>query len=258
MITAPAITTDAPPETPRVPGTRTTCLDCSAQIQPELFRVRCDRCSDAALAQDKAAQQAEWMTQRKAKWKDVLRMFDALSFEDHKHLWFRQSVEARAAGNDWMDRHLKGKPTMGLGLVGDPGTGKTVTAGYLAYQTYLRGYSVAITSDPRLCTLAEDASKEAQEEVRRLITADLLVLDDIGQCCGSPLARRLLLRVVHERDYAGRRQLWTSQGGTNYIAAQLGCKVTADGTAVLTEDVAAFLRRLRPPFHRYVTINPQR
>ena len=86
-------------------------------------------------------------------------------------------------------------------LIGKPGTGKSHVAKAVAYQATLQGHSVRyLEADGAFAQYALSSDAEQQVQLRALLEADLLVLDDlflarrIGEAAGE-----LLQMLVHQR-----------------------------------------------------------
>lgn len=231
---------------------------CGQPMRDELFTVRCDACQDALIQEDHAATQAQRKAARILEWNDKLNFFNVQSLADEQHIWLTKLDEPiRSKANEWIAQYMP-QLTAGLGLVGEPGIGKTTAAAHCLKAAHMHGHSVAITSDPRLHTLAEEMNSRdelgnaARREYHLLNRAQVLMLDDLGQACTSGPGRTLLLKLINERTLAGRRTLWTAQGGGNWLALRLGCPPDPEkpGKILLTEEVMMFLRRLAWPYCR--------
>ena len=93
-------------------------------------------------------------------------------------------------------------------IIGKPGTGKSHVAKAIAYQATLQGLEVRyVEADAGLAQLALLGEADLEKQLKPLLSADLLVLDDLF------LARRisdrvgeLLQRLVHQR-YRTRRSI---------------------------------------------------
>ena len=240
---------------------RCVCKDCCAEHLVEdailaRFTVRCPPCQERFDAQMKADEAAALLKRRDMEWRDLVNFYQCGSFMEHQHYWITKlGLDIKRAAERWCDHHLR-ELDKGLGLIGVPGVGKTVAAGRCIRWAHRRGYSVAITSDPRLHTLADalhsdaDTKSRAQQELRLLAGAELLMIDDVGQSCVSGAARDLLFKLVHDRHMAGRHLIWTAQAGFNWLAIRMGAAFKEDGSAVPSEELAAFLRRIHEPFCR--------
>lgn len=231
-------------------------------MRDELFVINCDQCQDQFDAELQASREQERQEKLQLRWHSTLARFNVRSLHNEQHWWVTKlGPEIKAAASHWIDQHAR-TLSIGLGLIGVSGIGKTIASAHCARAALQHGHSIAITSDPRLSTMAIEMANHdplgtaARAEYRDLLTANLLILDDIGQSCTSGPARALLLKLVNERTLAGGRILWTCQGGGNWIAMRLGCPPDPDkpGKYLPTEELQAFLRRLAPPFCRVTTI----
>lgn len=93
-------------------------------------------------------------------------------------------------------------------IVGKPGTGKSHIAKAVAYQATLAGYAVRyLEADSAFAQYALGSEPEQRQQMRALLEADLLVLDDlflarrIGDAAGE-----LLQSLVHQR-YKRKRSI---------------------------------------------------
>lgn len=251
------------------------CQDCGVELvqRNEVRLSRCPACRQQVIDAAEKERMDGYRAKRLLMWADVLKKWDARSFTRHPEFFLTHCLPAyQQRAHNWIDLQLPLDTALrkGAGFIGQPGTGKTVAAGYCLRAAFLAGKTVAITSDHALSRIANtkatgsyEAKDHAEQEYQSLLQARVLLIDDVGQSCTSGLARTLLLALVHERNKAGRTLLWTAQSGVNWIATRLGCVVHEKdgpidpatgqpayrmGHAILTEEVAAFLRRIGGQF----------
>lgn len=116
-------------------------------------------------------------------------------------------------------------------IIGKPGTGKSHVAKAVAYQATLQGLHVAyLEADGAFAQYALGSEAEQRQQLRALLEADLLVLDDLF------LARRigdkageLLQALVHQR-YKQRRSILVT---SNRVVQDWG-KYLGDNTMATT------------------------
>ena len=107
-----------------------------------------------------------------------------------------------------------------VAIVGPVGVGKTFLAHALGHAACRRGCSVpALRADRMLKTLSHarlDNSHEA--ELRRLLAADLLILDDFGLDVMSPTESRDAYEIFTERHRAGSIIVTSNRGPDEWLA----------------------------------------
>lgn len=97
-------------------------------------------------------------------------------------------------------------------IVGKPGTGKSHVAKAVAYQATLAGHAVRyLEADTAFASYAMGNEAEQRQQMRTLLEADLLVLDDLFLARRiSEAAGELLQTLVHQRYKLKRSILVTS------------------------------------------------
>ncbi len=86
-------------------------------------------------------------------------------------------------------------------ILGPVGVGKTFLAHALGHIACRRGYSVLLSSTEKLLKRLKAArlDQSHEEELRRLITVDLLILDDFGMGPLDPLETHDVFDIISER-----------------------------------------------------------
>ena len=107
-----------------------------------------------------------------------------------------------------------------VAIVGPVGVGKTFLAHALGHAACRRGFSVlALRADRMLKTLSHarlDNSHEA--ELRKLLAADLLIVDDFGLDVMSPTESRDAYEIFTERHRAGSIIVTSNRGPDEWLA----------------------------------------
>jgi DNA replication protein DnaC len=116
----------------------------------------------------------------------------------------------------------------GLWFMGDVGTGKTTLAMLVSKAALDNGYSVAIYSVPRLLAEVRDTydadpgERSYMDFFRRLVTVDLLHLEDLGAEKRSDWVLEQLYSLVNERYEEERSILVTTNLGLEELERQIG------------------------------------
>lgn len=122
-----------------------------------------------------------------------------------------------------------GQPMANLILIGDVGTGKTHLAVALANELLESGKSVAYH---RVDALLDDLRRElfegaggGSETMRRALSADLLILDDLGRESVTEFALTQLAHLIEGRNAANRPWIVTSNLSVNEIGTLYGLRL---------------------------------
>ncbi len=107
-----------------------------------------------------------------------------------------------------------------VAIVGPVGVGKTFLAHAIGHAACRRGYSVlAVRTDHMLKTLKQARLLNTYEpELRRLISVDLLVLDDFGLDAMDPQESRDAYEIFTERHRAGSMIVTSNRGPDEWLA----------------------------------------
>lgn len=101
--------------------------------------------------------------------------------------------------------HSFGKRPQNLLLFGAPGLGKTHLSAAIAREVSKEGWSVVYDTASHVFTQFEnqkygrDSGGEAAAHVERVLTCDLLILDDLGTEAGGPVVSSALYQIVNTR-----------------------------------------------------------
>ena len=104
------------------------------------------------------------------------------------------SITCRQYVNKWQTVRIKG---YGLLLHGNVGTGKTFYASCIANELINQGTAVALTTITRL--INSIAIEDRDEELARLNTLPLIIIDDLGAERQTEYSRELAFTVIDER-----------------------------------------------------------
>ena len=107
-----------------------------------------------------------------------------------------------------------------VAIVGPVGVGKTFLAHALGHTACRRGYSVlALRADRMLKTLTHARLDNSHEvELRKLLAADLLIVDDFGLDVMSPTESRDAYEIFTERHRAGSIIVTSNRGPDEWLA----------------------------------------
>lgn len=101
-----------------------------------------------------------------------------------------------------------------LFLTGDPGLGKTFLSACIAREVSDAGFSVVYDTAVTIFTNFEDAKfgrgEAAEEAVRRYLSCDLLILDDLGSELTSQMSQSALYTLVNSRLVADKHTVISS------------------------------------------------
>jgi len=129
----------------------------------------------------------------------------------------------------------------GLWIMGDVGTGKTTLAMLVSKSAIQAGHSVAIYSLPRLLYRirhtfdSADLRDSYESFFKKLISVDLLHIDDLGAEKRSDWVLEQLYAIVDERYQAQRSMIVTSNNGFEELAEQIGPRVVSRLTEMCQE-----------------------
>lgn len=107
-----------------------------------------------------------------------------------------------------------------VAIVGPVGVGKTFLAHALGHAACRRGYAVlALRADRMLKTLTHARLDNSHEvELRKLLAADLLIVDDFGLDVMSPTESRDAYEIFTERHRAGSIIVTSNRGPDEWLA----------------------------------------
>lgn len=109
-------------------------------------------------------------------------------------------------------------PHRNLLLFGDPGLGKTFLSACIARVVSEKGYSVVYDTASNVFSRMEtrrfsrdpEEGRQAEEATRRVLTCDLLILDDLGSEFTSPFIQSALYELVNTRLIENRKTIISS------------------------------------------------
>ncbi len=105
-----------------------------------------------------------------------------------------------------------------LFLSGDPGLGKTFLSACIARRVSELGFSVVYDTavnvfagfEAKKFAHGEEESRQAEDQVRRYLVCDLLILDDLGTELTTPFVQSALYQLINARLTAGKRTIVNS------------------------------------------------
>ena len=142
-----------------------------------------------------------------------------------------------------------------VAIVGPVGVGKTFLAHALGHAACRRGNSVlALRADQMLKTLKHARLDNTHEqELRKLIAVDLLIIDDVGLDAMDSTESRDLYEILTERHRSGSMVLTSNRGPDEWLAtfadpvrAQSAVDRFTSNSYDLVIDGESYRRRLKP------------
>lgn len=121
----------------------------------------------------------------------------------------RKNLSVSTACERYADTFAKGDP-YGLLLHGDVGGGKTYMAAAIANRLINRGFSVLQTDIGSVATLMESSFEKRQRNIERILSYDLLVVDDIGAQRSTEYMMQHVYAVIDGRYRYGKPMVITT------------------------------------------------
>ncbi|MBR6259355.1 MAG: ATP-binding protein [Oscillospiraceae bacterium] len=190
-------------------------------------RYACEKCRDTGYLGTEICSclKSLYMEEQKKSLSALLKLGDQ-TFDSFSLDWYDDApvpetgVSAREAMdmvyNSCVNYAMKfGENSKSLFFTGGTGLGKTFLAACIAREVYQKGFSVVydtaasvfgVFSDDRF---SRDVT-EARDEVRRYLTCDLLILDDLGTEMTTAFTVSALYEIVNTRLTSGKKTIITS------------------------------------------------
>lgn len=121
----------------------------------------------------------------------------------------RKNLSVSTACERYADTFAKGDP-YGLLLYGNVGGGKTYMAAAIANRLIDRGFSVLQTDIGSVATLMESSFEKRQSNIERILSYDLLVVDDIGAQRSTEYMMQHVYAIIDGRYRYGRPMVITT------------------------------------------------
>jgi len=181
----------------------------------EIFEpLQCDDCTDRINAEYQSAEQKRKYDEHIAKW-------EAICPPLYRDTDTKRLIPAlRILAEGW----YSGQDGKGLGLAGNTGIAKTRTAFLILKRFHFSGQRVAAMSAIKFSKLCADQfaddyriKNDAREKLAALLTASLILIDDVGKEKMTERVTTEMFNLVEERTANFRPIIWT----TNLDAGQL-------------------------------------
>lgn len=158
-----------------------------------------------------------------------IRYRSAVVDDDRVIAWVKRLIEIATEGPEtWMEPVIDSGPS--LLLVGDVGRGKTyqaVGAARALLTSGLRCHAVVTTAADLYAQMRPRAGSDSESEFRRVASAGVLVLDDIGAAKGSEWVEEINYRLINHRYEHQRPTIITTNLTPPKIPAALGARVAS-------------------------------
>ena len=176
--------------------------------EPMVVPVMC-ACEERAAREREereAREQAQaWLTARREECFATAPKLMACTFEADD----RKNTRVSTACERYADTFAKGDP-YGLLLHGDVGGGKTYMAAAIANRLIDRGFSVLQTDIGSVATLMESSFEKRQRNIERILSYDLLVVDDIGAQRSTEYMMQHVYTIIDGRYRYGKPMVITT------------------------------------------------
>ena len=154
-----------------------------------------------------AKQKAEALEKRKARYAKLPK--------EHRHHFSEsdgRSGKAEAIAKRYVERfdNAKNIDMCGLLFYGDVRKGKTFLAGCIATELAERGERVNIASMAELVAQAQEHGFDRDSWVKRILSCDLLVIDDLGVERSTPTAFEIVFHIIDGRSKQKRPLIVTT------------------------------------------------
>lgn len=126
----------------------------------------------------------------------------------HQTFASAEDTEVIRAAKRYADGWAQNRARSGLYLYGPPGSGKTFAASCIANAIIDSGYTVLVTSLPRL--IGKMLTSDAADVLSRIAAVSLLVLDDFGTERHTETAAEKSFQVIDTRVSSGKPMIVTS------------------------------------------------
>lgn len=186
-------------------------------------------------AEEAAAKAAEAMARQRARWMQVPKEYRQPL--DVEHSGFHVPADIVAYCQAWTP-----KMELGIGIMGDPGCGKTRLLVDILRRLKCDFYFLPCWRFSELVKEAayndRSVARDAQRDLRTARTCSVLLLDDIGDIKPSPAVVQEFKALTDYRCHRGLPVLWNGNPDQEALAAQYG-----DSDAMLVQ-MQASVRRL--------------
>ncbi|GAH02732.1 unnamed protein product, partial [marine sediment metagenome] len=127
----------------------------------------------------------------------------------------------------WMIEHFEF--TMGLILLGSPGTGKNHIASGIIHETIANEKTALMTTAMKIVRTIKDSWKDnsvsEEEIIERFVEPDLLVIDEIGIQFGSDTEKLYISEIINDRYEARKPSIIIGNMTLEEVESQVGERV---------------------------------